>query len=65
MQAAFASFVVLFILGCIGLVVAHLSGVIDPTKYEFMRGVLPIAYLVPILAAGLIASSIAASVFKK
>ncbi len=65
MPAAFASWAVLFILGCIGLVVAHLSSAVDPVRYEFLRGVLPMAYVVAILATGVIAASAAASLFKK
>ena len=67
MQAAFALFAVLFVLACIVFVIGHQLGLsgFDPVKYQVLRGVLPIAYLVPILAAGLIAASIAASLFKK
>lgn len=65
MQSAFIFAAVLFVLGSIGLVVAHLSGVVDPTKYEFMRGVLPVAYVVSILTAGAIAAGATEALFKK
>ena len=67
MQAAVASFAVLFVLACVAYVIGHQLGFsgFDPARHEFLRGVLPIAYLVPVLAAGVIAASIAASVFKK
>ena len=67
MQAAFISFAVLFVLACIVFVIGHLSGLsgFDPARYQVLRGVLPVAYVVVVLAAGTIAASIAASIFKK
>lgn len=67
LQTAFASFTVLFVLACLGLVVTHLSApdLINSDRYEFFGGVLATAYVVSILTAGLITASIAASVFKK
>ena len=67
MQVAFASFAVLFVLACVAYVIGHQLGFssFDPAKYEFLRGVLPTAYVVVILTADVIAASIAASVFKK
>ena len=67
LQTAFASFAVLFVLACIGLVAAHqlAPGLINPDQYEFYGAFLATAYVGSILAAGLIAASIAASVFKK
>ncbi len=67
MQAAFASFAVLIVLASIVFVIGHLLGLssFDPFRYQYLRGVLPTAYVVVILAAGVIAASITASVFKK
>ena len=67
MQAAFILAALLTVLGSIVFVIGHLSGLssFDPARYDYLRGVLPTAYVIVILAAGAIVSSIAASVFKE
>lgn len=67
MQSGFVSFAALIVLACVVFVIGHLLGLssFDPVRHEFLRGVLPTAYVVVILVAGVIAASIVASVFKK
>ena len=67
MQVAFASFVVLFVLGCIVAAIGHSLGLspFDPYKYQVLRGLLPVAYVVSVLTAGAIAAGIVASIYKK
>ena len=67
MQAAFVSVAVLFVLACIVSVIGHQLGLstFDPARYEFLRGVLPTAYVVVLFMFGAIGVAIVAAVFKK
>ncbi len=67
MQAAFISVAAMVVLACMVFVIGHQLSLdsFDPDRYEVLRGVLPLAYVVAALAVGVVVVGIVAAVFKK